>query len=78
MRRISHSGYTIKVTATSDGGKWRPLVAISLARGSRIVKLQDEERFTTEAKAEDHGRALGKHWVNNRMQREKLRSIQDR
>jgi hypothetical protein len=31
--------------------------------------LQEEERFTTEAEAEDHALAIGKQWVNSRLQR---------
>jgi hypothetical protein len=69
MKRIMHHGYTVKATARSEGAMWRSHACISLARGPRIVELQDEERFTTEAEAEDHALAVGKHWVNNRLQR---------
>jgi hypothetical protein len=69
MKRIIHHGYTVKATARSEGGTWWSHACISLARGPRIVELQDEERFTTEAEAEDHALAIGKHWVNNRLQR---------
>jgi hypothetical protein len=77
MKRILHHGYTIKATANSDGGTWRSLACISLARGPRIVELQDERRFTTEAEAEDHALRLGKHWVNNRLQRMQKCSLRE-
>jgi hypothetical protein len=70
MKRIVHHGYTIKATAAKNGGgTWWPHVCISLAQAPRMVKFQDEERFTTKGEAEDHGLAVGTHWVNNRLQR---------
>ena len=77
MKRIVHHGYTVKATARSEGVKWRSTACISLARGPRIVELQDEERFTTEAEAEDHALGLGKQWVNNRLQRMQKHSLSE-
>lgn len=67
MKRTIHHGDTVKATARSEGGTWRYHACISLPRGPRIVELQDEELFRTEA--EDHALAIGKHWVNTRLQR---------
>jgi hypothetical protein len=68
MKRILHHGYAVTATAKNDELMWRSHVCISWARGPRIVELQDESRFTTEGEAEDHGLAIGKNCVNNRLQ----------
>jgi hypothetical protein len=75
MKRIIHCGYTIKATAKNDGAEWRSHAHISLARGPRIVELEDENRFITEAEAEDNALAVGKQWVNNRLQRMQKHSL---
>jgi len=67
MKRVSYNGYVITVTANNEKGIWRSQVIITWYEGR--FDLHDEVCFTTQPKAEEHAIELGKHWVNNRLQR---------
>ena len=67
MKHVSYNGYVITVTANNEKGTWRSHVIITWYEGK--FDLHDEVCFTTESKAEEHAIELGKHWVNNRLQR---------
>jgi hypothetical protein len=67
MKHVSYNGYVITVTANNEKGTWRSHVIITWYEGE--FDLHDEVCFTTESKAEEHAIELGKHWVNNRLQR---------
>jgi hypothetical protein len=67
MKRVSYNGYVITVTPNNEKGTWRSHVIITWYEGR--FDLHDEVCFTTQLKAEEHAIELGKHWVNNRLQR---------
>jgi hypothetical protein len=67
MKRVSYNGYVITVTANNEKETWRSHVIITWYEGR--FDLHDEVCFTTQPKVEEHAIELGKHWVNNRLQR---------
>jgi len=67
MKHVSYNGYVITVTANNEKETWRSHVIITWYEGR--FDLHDETCFTTQPKAEEHAIELGKHWVNNRLQR---------
>jgi hypothetical protein len=67
MKQVIHHGYVITVTANNEKGVWRAHAIISWDVGK--FDLFDEVCFPTEMEAENHAVGLGKHWVNNRLQR---------
>jgi hypothetical protein len=67
MKHVLHHGYAITVTANNEEGIWRAHAIITWDGGK--FELHDEVCFTTEMEAEEHAVELGKHWVNNRLQR---------
>jgi hypothetical protein len=67
MKHVVHHGYAITVIAHNEKGMWRAHAIITWKE--RKFELHDEVSFTTQPKAEEHAVELGKHWVNNRLQR---------
>jgi hypothetical protein len=67
MRKISYHDYMICARAlTRDHVVWTAQVRIS--KGSEEITLHEPRQFATEREAENHAIAMGKHWVNNRLQ----------
>ena len=67
MKSLSYKDYVIMVANTKENKTWRSHVTVTWYAGK--FDLHDEFCFTTEMEAEEHGVELGKHWVNNRIQR---------
>jgi hypothetical protein len=67
MKQAVHHGYAITITSYNKKGTWRANAIITWDEGK--FEIYDEVRFTTQSKAEEHAIELGKHWVNNRLQR---------
>ncbi len=66
MKQVSYKDYVITVANTKENRTWRSHVTITWYGGK--FDLHDEFCFKTEIESEEHGVALGKHWVNNRIQ----------
>ena len=67
MKSVIHHGYVITVTANNEKGVWRGHEIINWDEGK--FDIYDEVCFTIEIDAEGHAVELGKHWVNNLLQR---------
>jgi hypothetical protein len=67
MKHVSYKDYVITIATTNENGTWRSHVTITWYAGE--FALHDEVCFATEMEAEEHAIELGKHWVNNRLQR---------
>jgi len=67
MKHVIHHGYVITVTTNNEKGVWRGHAIITWDEGKS--DLHDKVCFPTEMEAEEHAAELGKHWVNNHLQR---------
>ena len=67
MKCLSYKDYVIMVANTKENKTWRSYVTVTWYAGK--FDVDDDSCFTTEREAEEHGVELGKHWVNNRIQR---------